>query len=624
MKVSFLPGLLAKAAPLIMALLAAGPAAGQGGCLPWVWITPQSLPSGVAGAAYLQALNASGGTAPYTFSVTSGSLPGGLTLSSGGLISGTPDKVGSFSFAVGVLDSSNTICGYAGGITFSLIVGPWITTSSPLPPATVGVTYLQTLTVLGGNAPYTWSIASGALPPGLTLSAAGVISGTPTLYGTSAFTVSVRESSSATSSQAFALTVNPAPLAITTPYLESGVAGTPYSRTLTATGGVPPYTWVLASGSLPPLLTLSTGGVISGTPTTPGSSAFSVSVTDSASHTTSQTFTLIINTGPLTISSPATLPSAVAGVAYSQTLTATGGVPPYTWQVVSGSWPAGLSMSTAGAITGTPAAAGSYAFTTKVTDSASTAATQAFALTVAAAGTLARVGVMSQIAAGGGWDTTIWLVNRSSASVQASVVFRGDDGSALTLPLTVTQPGFSQQVTASTVQETIAPNTMLVVATGTVSSSSAVQGWADVLASGALSGFAVHRYSGASEVTFPLQSQFGSSFSMPFDQTGGYVTGVALVNLAGWQANVTASVCNQYGNQIVSQQPITFAKTDFSGYGHDAFMLADRLPATAGIRGIVQFQSNGLTPMGPVGQLAGLDLRASPGGSFTSLPTTTP
>ena len=122
-------------------------------------------------------------------------------------------------------------------------------------------------------------------------------------------------------------------------------------------------------------------------------------------------------------------------------------------------------------------------------------------------------------------------------------------------------------------------------------------------------------------VTAPLQSQFGTSVSLPFDQTGGYATGIALVNLAGWQANVTATVWDQYGNQIVSQQPITFAKVDSSGNGHDSFMLSDRLPATVGSRGIVQFQSNGLTPMGPVGQLAGLGLRASPAMAVTSLPT---
>ena len=93
------------------------------------------------------------------------------------------------------------------------------------------------------------------------------------------------------------------------------------------------------------------------------------------------------------------------------------------------------------------------------------------------------------------------------------------------------------------------------------------------------------------------------------------------MNLAGWQANITATVWDQYGNQIVTQQPIAFAKTDSSGGGHDAFMLPDRLPATAGARGIVQFQSNPLTPSGPVGQLAGLGLRASPAMSVTSLPT---
>jgi hypothetical protein len=150
--------------------------------------------------------------------------------------------------------------------------------------------------------------------------------------------------------------------------------------------------------------------------------------------------------------------------------------------------------------------------------------------------------------------------------------------------------------------------------------SSTIQGWADVLANGALSGFAVFRY-GDSEVTAPLENRSGTSVSLPFDQTGGYATGIALVNLAGWQANVTATVWDQYGNQIVTQQPIAFAKTDGSGSGHDAFMLSDRLPATAGARGIVQFQSNPLTPSGPVGQLAGLGLRASPAMSVTSLPT---
>jgi len=118
----------------------------------------------------------------------------------------------------------------------------------------------------------------------------------------------------------------------------------------------------------------------------------------------SQSFTLTINLGALTITSPAALPSAVAGAAYSQTLAASGGTPPYTWQVTSGAWPAGLSLSSSSVISGTPTVAETYVFSAQVTDSASEIATRSFSLTVAAAGSLTRVGVIPQIAAGGGWS----------------------------------------------------------------------------------------------------------------------------------------------------------------------------------------------------------------------------
>jgi len=613
--------------PLALALLLVSPASPQICTGPVQITTASPLPSGTVGAAYSQVLTATYGGSGVTWGLASGSLPGGLTLSGGGAISGTPTAAGTFNFVVAVTVSG--VCEQAAGTAqaqFALTVSATslavLASPPPLAGAT-GVPYSQTLAARCGTLPYTWALTAGALPAGLALSSAGVIAGTPTAAGTSTFTATVTDAKAAAASGSFSLSIAVGPLNVSTPSpLPPGVAGTAYSQALTAGGGYPPYTWSVTSGSLPPLLTLGPTGVIAGTPTTPGAWSFTVSVTDTTLHFASQTLTLDITLGPLTVTSPATLPPAVTGSAYSQSLTASGGAPPYSWQIVSGSWPAGLVFSTSGAISGAPTAAGTYPFSARVTDSASETATQTFALTVAAAGTLTRVGVISQVAAGGGWDTTIWLVNRSSAPVQASVVFHGDDGGALTLPFTVTQPGFSQQVNTSSVQETIAPNTMLTVATGAAASS--VQGWADVLASGAVSGFALFRYAGGSEAAAPLESQLGTSISLPFDNAGGYSTGVALANLSGFQANITASVWDQYGNQIVTQQPITLSKTDPSGDGHDAFMLTDRLPVTAGTRGIVQFQSNPLTPTGPVGQLAGLGLRAGPTGAFTSLPTIAP
>ena len=403
--------------------------------------------------------------------------------------------------------------------------------------------------------------------------------------------------------------------------LPIGAVGVAYSQTLVASGGALPYIWSVTSGALPAGLALSSGGVIAGTPTAAGTSTFGITVSDAISVTAGQSFNLTISPTSLAIATPSTLPSGSITGAYSQILAATGGVPPYTWSILSGALPPGLALSSAGVIAGTPATTGAYGFTAQAQDSRSATASQAFSLTVTATAALPRAGVFSQIATGGGWDTTIWLVNRSSAPAPTTLVFHGDDGGPLSLPLTVTQPGVSQQVTAATLDRVIAPNTTLVVATGALASN--VEGWADVLSNGALSGFAVFRYAGASEAAVPLQSQIDTSISLPFDNTGGYSTGVAIVNLSGSPANLTAVVWDENGNQLVVQS-VALTKTDSAGNGHDSFMLPDRLPVTAGKRGIVQFQGNPGSPFASAGAVTGLGLRAGPDGLFTSIPTIVP
>lgn len=160
-----------------------------------------------------------------------------------------------------------------------------ISAGSSLPNGQIGIAYSATLSAAGGTAPYTWSVASGSLPPGLSLSSSGLISGTPAGVGTSRFTVQVTDTES-TPQRATApliITIAAPPLAITTTALPSAIENTPYTASLTATGGVTPYVWSIASGTLPPGLTLNVGGNVTGIPTTAGTFSFAVQVADAES-----------------------------------------------------------------------------------------------------------------------------------------------------------------------------------------------------------------------------------------------------------------------------------------------------------------------------------------------------
>ena len=145
----------------------------------------------------------------------------------------------------------------------------------------------------------------------------------------------------------------------------------PYSQTLAATGGSPPYTWQLRSGNTPGGLTLDpSSGTISGTPTAAGSFTFQVKVSDSQQASATGSFTIRITPAALVITT-SSLPAGTVGTAYTATtLAATGGTPPYTWSVASGALPSGLSLSSAGVVSGTPTASGTFSVTLKVTDSA--------------------------------------------------------------------------------------------------------------------------------------------------------------------------------------------------------------------------------------------------------------
>ena len=189
--------------------------------------------------------------------------------------------------------------------------------------------YSQTLAATGGTPPYVnWTVITGSLPAGLSLNpATGAITGTPTTTATSNFTVQVQDSAGTpqTASKAFALTVNPATLIISTASPLPSGALSAYSQPLAATGGTPPYTnWTVTAGSLPTGLSLnSSTGAITGTPASPGIFNFSVQVTDSATpsaQTVTKAFSLTIAPGTLSISIVSPLNTAIANSPYSNTL----------------------------------------------------------------------------------------------------------------------------------------------------------------------------------------------------------------------------------------------------------------------------------------------------------------
>jgi Putative Ig domain len=256
-------------------------------------------------------------------------------------------------------------------------VSPLAVVTTYLSPAPAQTSYKGQLAATGGTKPYSWSIESGTLPTGLTLnSSTGAITGKPSWTGTFDFTAEVTDSEATpvSATQAESITVTAPTLAVTTTSLPGATDGVSYSQKLAATGGISPYTWALSAGSLPEGLTLKPDGTITGKPKTSGTFTFTAEVADSDSPFETATASLSITVGisPLTITTTS-LPVATPNQPnYSADLTASGGIGKYTWQVISGSLPAGLRLSPSGLISalgGGVSGSGTYQFEVQVTDS---------------------------------------------------------------------------------------------------------------------------------------------------------------------------------------------------------------------------------------------------------------
>jgi hypothetical protein len=261
-----------------------------------------AVPNGVVGSAYTTTIGVTGGEPPYAFSLAWGALPAGLQLDASGRLQGTPAQSGYTTFALTVTDAAKA--------TASEAVTLWIDTPPPppaaslqitpssLPPGTLGVPYSAALASPGATAPAAFQISGGYLPLGLTLASDGTISGTPTSFGASSFTVALIDATGRKASATLSIDVTLPGLSLTAPPLPNGRVGLFYTIQLPAPGNTPEYCWSVSAGSLPPGIGLDPRGTLYGTPTVYGTSTFSLTVSDGASLTGSEALSFSIDPAP--------------------------------------------------------------------------------------------------------------------------------------------------------------------------------------------------------------------------------------------------------------------------------------------------------------------------------------
>jgi hypothetical protein len=335
-------------------------------------LTLSPPPTATVGQPYSGTIGVSGGTSPYICSITAGSLPTGLTLGAGCVITGTPTTAGSSTVTVKATDTSNPVKTVTGPVTVTVSPAPLTLTVANLPNATVGTPYSAVIGVSGGTSPYSCSIVSGTLPAGLALGAGCVVSGTPTVAETVTLGIKATDSGNPveTTTGPVGLTVLPAATTLTLSPPPTATVGQPYSGTIGVSGGTAPYSCSITAGSLPAGLTLGASCVITGTPTTAGSTTVTVKATDTSNpvKTVTGPVTVTVSPAPLTLT-VANLPNATVGTPYSTVIGVSGGTSPYSCGIVSGTLPAGLALGSGCVVSGTPTVAETVTLGIKATDS---------------------------------------------------------------------------------------------------------------------------------------------------------------------------------------------------------------------------------------------------------------
>lgn len=376
---------------------------------------PFVCPGGLVGTSYSVQLVAHGSCEPYvSFRVVGGALPPGLSLSSRGLISGTPTTSGRWSFRLRAQDLSAADGGpdwctssdqADGDFVIGVHPGIVVTTESAA-AGTIGTVYNLTLSaqmVSGPNqlsppsgcapgapvtsfCPLTWSIVQGRLPARLSLNpVSGLIWGTPNVEDSSSFVVRAALDDGRAATKSLTITVR-RPLSIQAPKQFAPTrseVGVPFAAKLAASGGTSTYSWSLGTGTLPSGLSLTDDGRIAGTPRTAGRFRATIHVTDGEGRSADQPVDFRV-ARRLAIRTPDFPPGRV-GLPYRARLGTTGGFAPTIWKIESGALPRGIRFDRARAtLTGIPTRAGRYRLRVRATDAIGAKATRTLVLRILA------------------------------------------------------------------------------------------------------------------------------------------------------------------------------------------------------------------------------------------------
>src|SRR5207302_1399030 len=334
---------------------------------PTITVTNPATTTGTVNTAFSRNFTQSGGIGTTTFALLTGTLPTGLTLASNGTLSGTPTQTGSFPITVRATDSNGCT---GDGTTYTLVIScQAITVTNPATTTgTVNTAFSQNFTAGNTIGAVTFTTAS-TLPTGLSLSTAGVLSGTPTQSGSFPIVVTATDGNGCSGSgPTYTLVISCQTITVSNPVTTSSPAGTPLSINFTPTDAIGTATFTTAS-TLPTGLTLATNGTLSGTPSGSGAFPIVVTVTDSNGCTgTNPAYTLTITCPTITVTNPG-VSTGTAGAAFSQTFTQSGGHGTVSFTVFSGTLPTGMTLHSAtGVLDGTPTQTGSFPIVVRATD----------------------------------------------------------------------------------------------------------------------------------------------------------------------------------------------------------------------------------------------------------------